>query len=214
MAEIIPVQQFVYNKERFSKVVNTQFSELNVPEQVTPEVTVEEFFRLYEELFYNIPKEGDINSHRYILEREAEYLGVQFADDIDIQALLQEITDLRQQLLAAETQNARLEDLIPIGGISDLERSELLAESGTVDLNLLQSETLVNEQSLIESTLANNQDALVTDQQELTQEQVLLNTPTNPNLTNNSTSSAARRYNPLLKRFEQRNPTTGRWEIV
>jgi hypothetical protein len=42
------------------------------------------------------------------LQREAEYLGVKFADDVDIQALLQEITDLRQQLLAAETENSTL----------------------------------------------------------------------------------------------------------
>ncbi len=63
---------------------------------------------MYDELFFDIPKEGDIDSHRYILQREAEYLGVKFADDIDIQALLQEITDLRQQLLATETENVTL----------------------------------------------------------------------------------------------------------
>ena len=34
---------------------------------------------------------------------EAEYLGVKLADDVDIQALLDEITSLRQQLLEAKT---------------------------------------------------------------------------------------------------------------
>lgn len=108
MAENIPVRRAVYDKNRFSKVIDTQFRELNSPEVVAPEVTVEDFFALYDELFFDIPKEGDIDSHRYILQREAEYLGVKFADDVDIQALLQEITDLRQQLLAAETENANL----------------------------------------------------------------------------------------------------------
>lgn len=108
MAENIPVQRAVYDKNRFSKVIDTQFRELNVTEPVAPEVTVEDFFILYDQLFFDIPREGDINSHQYILQREAEYLGVKFAEDIDVQALLQEITDLRQQLLAAETENAGL----------------------------------------------------------------------------------------------------------
>jgi hypothetical protein len=108
MAENIPVQHAIYDKNRFSKVIDTQFRELNITEPVAPEVTIEDFFVLYDELFFSIPSEGNINSHRYILNKEAEYLGVKFADDVDIQALLQEITDLRQQLLAAETDNAGL----------------------------------------------------------------------------------------------------------
>jgi len=108
MAENIPVQRAIYDKNRFPKVIDTQFRELNSPELVAPEVTIEEFFALYDELFFSIPTEGDVDSHRYILQREAEYLGVKFADDVDIQALLQEITDLRQQLLTAETENANL----------------------------------------------------------------------------------------------------------
>jgi predicted metal-dependent hydrolase len=49
----------------------------------------------------NSPKEGDANSHRYILQREADYLGVSISQE-DVQALLNEITSLRQQVL--ETQ--------------------------------------------------------------------------------------------------------------
>ena len=59
-------------------------------------------FELYDELFPIIPNEGDINSHRAILLREAEYLNVQISDGAEVQALLQEITDLRQQLLEVE----------------------------------------------------------------------------------------------------------------
>ena len=115
MSEIIPVQQFVYSKERFSKIVDTQFKEFAPVQVVTPEVTVDDFFALYDELFFDIPKEGDINSHRFLLNKEAEYLGVTFADDTNIQALLQEITDLRQQLLAAETENSNLSQQLPNG---------------------------------------------------------------------------------------------------
>lgn len=116
MSEIIPVELGVYNKDRFSKVIDTQFSELTVPEVVTPEVTIDEFFALYDELFFSIPREGDINAHRYILNRELEYLGVQLTDDVNIQALLQEITDLRQQLLTVETENASLTQQFTNGG--------------------------------------------------------------------------------------------------
>lgn len=103
MSVIIPVKHAVYDKNRFSKVIDIQFKELYTTEPVAPEVTISDFFVLYESLFFNIPKEGDIESHRYILNKEADYLGARFADDVDINALLQEITDLRQQLVTLET---------------------------------------------------------------------------------------------------------------
>ena len=102
MAEIIPVQNSIYNKSTFTRVINTQFSELNSNPPVASVTTVDAFFELYDELFSIIPNEGDINSHRAILLREAAYLNVQIADSDEVQALLQEITDLRQQLLEAE----------------------------------------------------------------------------------------------------------------
>ncbi len=106
MAEIIPVQNLIYNKGTFTRVINTQFSELNSIPPVIPDTTVDAFFELYDELFSLIPNEGDTNSHRAILLREAEYLNVQLADGEEVQALLQEITDLRQQLLEVEVNAA------------------------------------------------------------------------------------------------------------
>lgn len=99
----IPVQKTVFTRDSFFRVVNTQFSQLiqnNVGE--TPTFTVDDFFELYEQLFYQIPREGDINSHQYILQKEADYLGISINQE-DIQALLDEITSLRQQVLDAQT---------------------------------------------------------------------------------------------------------------
>ena len=98
------IQKQVFDKDTFEKVVDTQFSQLINPlvSDVAEPLTVDEFFKLYEEIFYQIPKEGDINSHRYILEKEAEYLGVNLNND-DIQALLDEITTLRQTVLDTQT---------------------------------------------------------------------------------------------------------------
>lgn len=105
----IPVEKTVFNKD-LSKVIDTQFRQLGQTEGLGAETSIDDFFKLYEELFYIIPKEGDTNSHRYILNKESEYLGVRLADEIDIQALLDEITSLRQELLDA---NKNLSEISP-----------------------------------------------------------------------------------------------------
>ena len=103
-SQLITLEKPVFDKDQFGKVIDTEFHQLinskNVEE--TPVFTINDFFQLYDNLFYQIPKEGDTNSHRYIIEKEAEYLGVTINQD-EIQALLDEITTLRQQLL--DTQN-------------------------------------------------------------------------------------------------------------
>jgi hypothetical protein len=99
----ISVQKTVFNKDTYGRVVDTQFHQLinqGVVED-TPSFTVDDFFQLYEDLFYQISKEGDTNSHRYILQKEADYLGVSISQD-DIQALLNEITTLRQEVLNSQ----------------------------------------------------------------------------------------------------------------
>ena len=100
----IPIEKQVFDKTTFPKVIDTQFSQLLNAQgsEEQPTFTLEDFFQLYEQLFFQIPKEGDTDSHRFILEKEADYLGVIVNQD-DIQALLDEITILRQQLL--ETQS-------------------------------------------------------------------------------------------------------------
>jgi len=104
MSEKIPIEKQVLDKDNYGRVINTQFSQLinQQQEEETPEFTLEDFFELYENLFFQIPREGDNESHRYILEKEAEYLGVIVSQD-DIQALLDEITNLRQQVLDLQT---------------------------------------------------------------------------------------------------------------
>jgi hypothetical protein len=100
----IPIEKQVFDKNSFNKVVNNQFNQLlnNQSTNEIPVVTTDDFFILYEQLFYQIPKEGDINSHRFILQKEANYLGV-IVNEEDIQALLNEITSLRQQVLDTQS---------------------------------------------------------------------------------------------------------------
>ena len=102
----IPIQKIVFSKDSFNKVINTQFSQLinqqTEEEETSLNFSIDDFFELYEQVFYQIPRDGDINSHQYILQREADYLGIIINQD-DIQALLNEITSLRQQVLDTQT---------------------------------------------------------------------------------------------------------------
>jgi hypothetical protein len=99
MANVDLIKQ-IYGLNTYSKAVNTSFSELiTPPSQVTSSaVTVDDFFTYYDELFFNIPVDGTINSHTYLVERSQQYLGGSVID-AEKQALIEEINSLRQQLL-------------------------------------------------------------------------------------------------------------------
>jgi hypothetical protein len=100
--ENINLNKEVYQKDQYTKVIDTSFSQLvdTTPEVETPVTTVPEFFELYNELFFQIPKTG-IQSHEELIKRSTEYIGFSPLND-QIQALLEEITDLRRQLLESQ----------------------------------------------------------------------------------------------------------------
>lgn len=97
----ISLDKNILNKQDFEKLVDVKFKQLINQNNIEDAFTIEEFFQLYDELFSLIPIEGTVNSHRYILNREAEYLGITLNDGVNVQALLDEITNLRSELLAA-----------------------------------------------------------------------------------------------------------------
>lgn len=89
----------LYNKQAYLNTIDTSFSELVPPiPEPTPLPTVGEFFQLYEDLFYEIPKEGETNSHEYLIRQSTDYIDTGLISE-DIQALLDEITSLRQENL-------------------------------------------------------------------------------------------------------------------
>ena len=98
----IPVEKTVFSKDSYSRVIDTQFNQLITQEDDTLSFSVDDFFELYDQLFYQIPRDGETNSHQYILQREADYLGISISQE-DVQALLDEITSLRQQVLDTQT---------------------------------------------------------------------------------------------------------------
>jgi hypothetical protein len=104
MSEEINLYKEVYGQNTYKRVVDTQFTQLVQPtaDQVEEDATVERFFELYEQLFFQIPLTGEINSHEYLVNRSSEYLGGSVITDNE-KALIQEINSLRQQLLEANT---------------------------------------------------------------------------------------------------------------
>jgi hypothetical protein len=94
-----PLNRIVYNKEAYEKTIDTSFAQIQTPAPpLRNTITVPEFFDLYNAIFYDIPVEGDINSHAYLVAKSGEYINVEQVNQ-DIQLLLDEITNLRQENL-------------------------------------------------------------------------------------------------------------------
>ena len=93
-----------FEKNRYNKNINTSFSQFVAPTlpSASAPPSVQEFFQFYEQIFYVIPKEGDINSHRYLINTSEAYIGASEQSD-ELRALQEEITALRIQLLQAQT---------------------------------------------------------------------------------------------------------------
>lgn len=110
MEQKVDTKKKVFNKAQYPKTINTQFSQLGVTsitQAIAETPTVEEFFNLYDELFYDIPALGATNSHEYLVKTSGEYIDFDQQNEI-IEALQQEITNLREenlklQISAAET---------------------------------------------------------------------------------------------------------------
>jgi hypothetical protein len=103
MANEVRLQKTVFEKGNFDKVVDRSFNTFAQPIAVEDLPTVEEFFDLYEQLYYEIPIEGTTQSHQYLIQRSSELVDFQ-KDTEDIQPLLDEIAILREQILEYQQQ--------------------------------------------------------------------------------------------------------------
>ena len=108
MANDIQIQKTVFNSTEFEKVVDRTFSTFIQPTVEEDTDTVEEFFRLYEKLYYDINVEGEENSHEYLIRKSSELVNFEKSTE-EIQPLLDEIAQLREQLLQANQQILDLE---------------------------------------------------------------------------------------------------------
>ena len=106
--EIISLTNTLYNKSQYQKVIDTSFTQLGLVSPtssfVAPTISVAEFFQNYQELFFSIPKFGNTNSHEYLIKTSTDYIGSNQSIDTTTQALIEEITQLRQENLSLQQQ--------------------------------------------------------------------------------------------------------------
>ena len=106
MNQQIKLTKQVYDKNQYQKVIDTSFTQLVQPQinitTVLP--TIDQFFDYYNQLFFDIPKFGVTNSHEYLIKTSQEYIGASNVVNDEINALIEEITQLRQENLELNQQ--------------------------------------------------------------------------------------------------------------
>lgn len=132
MSESIEFSKKSFDKRQYEKIIDTSFQQLGVKtvqEQLEQTPTVEEFFQLYNELFYSINELGPTNSHEFLIKKSSEYIGFEERNEI-IEALQNEIAQLRKELL--ETQKNSIETQTGIT-IDELSNNTLLSTNNGDD---------------------------------------------------------------------------------
>ena len=116
--EQINLNKTVFEKRQYQKVIDTSFTQLvSTPTSPVTEstISVDQFFTYYNDLFFDIPKFGEANSHEYLIKTSQEYVGTTFQSD-EIQALIDEVTFLRQQNLELRQQYEVINNNLPTNG--------------------------------------------------------------------------------------------------
>lgn len=111
MANDINIQKTVFSTVDFNKVIDNTFKTFTQPVPEEDPDTPEELFRLYEKLYYVIDITGEENSHEYLVKKSSELLTFDRVTE-DIQPLLDEIAQLREENLTLNQQILDLETKI------------------------------------------------------------------------------------------------------
>jgi len=112
MKENINFFKQVFNKRGFDSLIDKEFKQLKepileIPPSIVEQANIEDFFTLYQKLFYQIPKEGIINSHEFLIKESNEYANIELINE-EIQALSEEISSLREENLNLLKENIEL----------------------------------------------------------------------------------------------------------
>jgi len=103
MANDVKIKKTVFSTSQFLKVVDTSFKTFTQPTAAEDTDTPEELFRLYDKLYFVIDVEGETDSHEYLVKKSSELISFDKTTE-EIQPLLDEISQLRQQNLALNQQ--------------------------------------------------------------------------------------------------------------
>ena len=105
------ISKTVYDKDNFDKVIDRSFNNYLQEEGTAEPMSIGEFFVEYERLYYDIPTEEDVESHLYLIKKSSELVDFD-KDTEDIQPLLDEIAQLRNQNLEQANQIIELQTQI------------------------------------------------------------------------------------------------------
>lgn len=100
MSNEVTLVKKIYQTTTYENAIDPSFTEFVTASltPIEPTITVSEFFDYYDQLFYDIPVSGEINSHTYLVQQSQQYIGGSVID-LEKQALIEEINSLRQQIL-------------------------------------------------------------------------------------------------------------------
>ena len=116
MSENIKFQKQVFDKRQYNKTIDTSFTQLGIKtltEQIAETPSVNDFFQMYNELFYDINEKGPTNSHEYLIKQSSEYVNFE-QDNEEIEALQEEIAQLRIDLLNSQKEVIELQTNTPL----------------------------------------------------------------------------------------------------
>ena len=105
----IPFKSLEYNKRQLFKLKNYNFTQLDVKstEEIIQESAndydLSKFFDMYENIFYEIPKNGAL-SHTTLIKDSSEYIDF-VQNNAELELLQKEIGNLRIQLLNEQQKN-------------------------------------------------------------------------------------------------------------
>ena len=114
--QISNLSQTVFDKQAFNETIDTDFSELgntNTPDPSFFDVnlaTQPDFWILYDKFFFDIPKEGDTDSHTYLVQTSGDYANFE-RDQSAMQDLMDEIAGLRIENVDLRIDKINLEEI-------------------------------------------------------------------------------------------------------
>lgn len=139
MAENVNLNKNVFNKNTYPKVIDTEFKSLGtktISEQVAEIPSTQDFFNMYNELFFSINQFGPTASHEFLIKTSSEYIN--YDNDSEIIKLLQnEIAGLRQDLLESQQALADFMENIPTPEETEVEIPEVeIPEPAPIVINI------------------------------------------------------------------------------
>tara|TARA_B110000977_G_scaffold42398_1_gene57280 strand:- start:5679 stop:6266 length:588 start_codon:yes stop_codon:yes gene_type:complete len=162
MAKNVNLNKDVFNKNTYPKVIDTKFKSLGtktIADQVAEVSTPQEFFNMYNELFFSINQFGATNSHEFLIKTSSEYINFDSENEI-IKLLQAEIAGLRQDLLESQQSISDFAKSIPtVDGIEipEIEIPEIEPVVINIDTTtptipevVPEVETISNEQRVID----------------------------------------------------------------